>query len=50
MDEIHIDVAPVLLGSGVRLFDHLGMEPIELECIRTIEAPNVTHLGFRIVK
>ena len=50
VDEIHIDVAPVLLGSGVRLFDHLGMEPIELECIRTIEAPNVTHLGFRIVK
>jgi dihydrofolate reductase len=50
MDEIHIDVAPVLLGSGVRLFDHLGIEPIELESIRAIEAPGVTHLGFRVVK
>lgn len=50
MDEIHIDVAPVLLGRGVRLFDHLGTGPIELESIRAIEAPGVTHLGFRVVK
>ncbi len=50
MDEIHIDLAPLLLGNGVRLFDHLRIEPIELECIRVIEAPGVTHLGFRVVK
>ncbi len=50
MDEIHIDVVPILLGKGVRLFDHLGVEPIELESIRVIEAPGVTHLGFRVVK
>ncbi len=50
MDEIHIDVVPLLLGNGVRLFDHLNIEPIELESIRVIEAPGVTHLGFRVVK
>jgi dihydrofolate reductase len=50
MDEIHIDVAPILLGSGVRLFDHLGKAPIELKSIRTIEAQGVIHLGFRVVK
>ncbi len=50
MDEIHIDVVPLLLGNGVRLFDHLSIEPIELESIRVIEAPGVTHLGFRVVK
>jgi dihydrofolate reductase len=50
MDEIHIDVVPLLLGNGVRLFDHLGIAPIELESIRVIEAPGVTHLGFRVVK
>jgi len=50
LDEIHIDLAPVLLGEGIRLFDHLGAEPIELERIQVIEAPGVTHLGFRIVK
>jgi dihydrofolate reductase len=50
MDEIHIDVAPVLLGAGVRLFDNLGAAPIELERTRVIEAPGVTHLRFRVVK
>ncbi len=50
VDEIYVDVAPLLLGNGVRLFDHLGAEPTELESIRTIEAPGVTHLGFRVVK
>ena len=50
MDEIHIDVAPILLGGGVRLFDHLSNAPIKLEGIRMIEAPGVTHLGYRIVR
>jgi hypothetical protein len=31
VDEITIDVATVLLGGGVGLFDHLGSEPIKLE-------------------
>lgn len=50
MDEIHLDVAPLLLGKGVRLFDHLDIDPIGLELIRAVEAPGVTHMGFRIVK
>jgi dihydrofolate reductase len=50
MDEIHLDVAPLLLGQGVRLFDHLNIKPIELERIRAIEAPGITHLGFSVVK
>lgn len=49
MDEIHIDVAPLLLGKGVRLFDHLKIKPIELESIRVVAAPGVTHLGFRVL-
>jgi dihydrofolate reductase len=50
MDEIYVDVAPLLLGNGVRLFDQLNIDPVELETIRVIEAPGVTHLGFRVVK
>jgi dihydrofolate reductase len=50
LDEIQIDLVPVLLGGGVRLFDHLGPEPIELERTRVVEAPGVTHLRFRVVK
>jgi dihydrofolate reductase len=49
LDEIHVDLVPVLLGGGVRLFEHLGTEPIELESTRMIEAPGVTHLTFRLV-
>src|ERR687894_3203426 len=49
LDEIHIDLVPVLLGDGVRLFDHLGTGPIELQRTRVIEAPDVTHLTFRVV-
>ena len=50
MDEIHLDVAPLLLGKGVRLFDHLEIDPTELECIRMIQAPGVIHVGYRVVK
>jgi dihydrofolate reductase len=50
MDEIHIDVVPLLLGSGVRLFDNLQAQPIELENMRVVEAPGVTHLAYRVLK
>jgi dihydrofolate reductase len=49
LDEIQIDLAPVLLGAGIRLFDHLGRS-IELEKIIVVDAPHVTHLRYRIVK
>jgi dihydrofolate reductase len=50
LDEFHMAVAHVLLGEGVRLFDHLGSKPIHLEHIRTLETPGATHLSFRVVK
>lgn len=48
LDEIHIDLVPILLGEGIRLFGHV--DATELECTRVIEAPGVTHLRFRIIK
>lgn len=50
VDEIDIDLVPILLGAGVRLFDNLGPEPIELEQTRLVEGQGVTHLRFRVVK
>jgi dihydrofolate reductase len=50
LDEIQIHLAPVLLGDGIRLFEHLGTGPIELESTRVIDAPGVTHLRFRVAK
>jgi dihydrofolate reductase len=50
LDEIQIHLVPVLLGAGVRLFDHLGTENVELEAIRVVDSPGVTHLRFRVVR
>ena len=50
LDELYMSIAHVLLGEGVRLFDHLGASPIHLEHIRTLETPGATHLSFCVVK
>jgi dihydrofolate reductase len=49
-EEIHVDLVAVLLKGGIRLFEYLGTTPIELESTRVIEAPGLTHLGFRVIK
>ncbi|WP_119072162.1 dihydrofolate reductase family protein [Aggregatilinea lenta] len=50
LDEIGIDLVPVLLGSGVRLFEELGIEPIALEIADVAPDVGVTHLRYRVVK
>jgi dihydrofolate reductase len=50
LDEIEIDLVPVLLGRGIRLFEYLGIEPIKLERTIAVLAPGVTHLRFRVKK
>jgi hypothetical protein len=47
LDDIYIDLVPVLLGAGIRLFDHFGTEPFELESTRVVAGSGVTHLHFR---
>ena len=37
---------PTLLGSGERLFEGLGDDLHGLELVRTVAAPQVTHLKF----
>ncbi len=48
LDELEIHLIPVLLGDGRRLFDNLGSDHIELTLVRSIDAPGVTHLRFRV--
>ena len=50
LDEIHIDLVPVLLFDGIRLFDHLGIEPVDLNLVEVTATSNVIHLTFRVVK
>jgi dihydrofolate reductase len=49
LDEVAIDLVPILLGDGVRLFDEAA-QTVELEPTRVVEAPGVTHMSFRVVR
>jgi dihydrofolate reductase len=46
VDEMEINLAPTLLGSGERLFDGVGDNLHGLDLVRTVAAPKVTHLKF----
>ncbi len=50
LDEIQIHLVPVLLGEGRRLFEHLGADHIELDPIRVVDGPGVTHLRYRVCR
>ena len=45
LDELEIQLIPVLLGKGRRLF---GAGRIDLEPRRVLDAPGVTHLRYRV--
>jgi len=46
VDEMEINLAPTLLGSGERLFDGVGDDLYGLELARTVATPGVVHLKF----
>jgi dihydrofolate reductase len=50
VDELRLHVAPVLLGGGVRLFDHVAPDRVTLEPTEVVASPRVTHLAYRVVK
>jgi len=50
LDELSIDVASILLGSGVRLFDHLSETPIRLGTPTVVAGVGVTHLRYPVLK
>ena len=49
VDELELHVVPVVLGGGARLFEGVGPD-LRLEEVRTIEAPGVSHLKYRVAK
>ena len=48
IDELELNIVPILLGGGERLFDGVG--GLKLEQLRAVEAPGVTHLKYRVVR
>jgi dihydrofolate reductase len=50
LDELTIHLVPIVLGRGVRFLDGLESSGVELELVRVVDAPGVTHLTYRVVK
>jgi dihydrofolate reductase len=48
LDEIYIHIAPVILGAGERLLENVG-DP-ELEPVKVVESPAVTHVKYRVAR
>lgn len=49
LDEVHVNLVPVVLGGGVRLFAKLEGRSFDLECTRVVESDDVVHLRYRVL-
>jgi dihydrofolate reductase len=50
LDELTIELVPVILGRGVRLLHGLEPGTISLDLVRVIDAPGVTHLTYQVTR
>jgi len=50
VEEINLQLAPLLLGDGRRLFEGIGVPGPGFELIRTLPSPHVVHLRYRVVR
>ena len=48
LDELQLHVAPMLLGSGTRLFDDVG--GLKVELVRAVDSPAAAHLTYRVLR
>ncbi|WP_207946923.1 dihydrofolate reductase family protein [Actinomadura sp. 7K507] len=48
LDELELQIVPVLLGQGRRLFEDMPPDHIELELLRALESPDVQFLRYRV--
>jgi dihydrofolate reductase len=50
LDELHLDLVPVLYGEGVRFLDDFEGGPVRLERTRLVDAPSAAHVSFRVLR
>jgi dihydrofolate reductase len=50
VDEFFIHIAPVFLGSGIRLFDSIDKDKYEIEILEVIPSDLTTHLRYRLTQ
>jgi dihydrofolate reductase len=49
VDDLELNIVPLLLGGGARLFDGVGPE-VELKQVRAVEGVGVTHLAYQVAQ
>jgi dihydrofolate reductase len=50
VDELHLAISPVLLGSGENLFKDLDLKKLGYQCTEQIPSPNVTHVFLKKIQ
>jgi dihydrofolate reductase len=50
IDEMHLAIVPILLGSGERLFDHLDGAHAGYECVELVSSRSVVHARFARIR
>jgi dihydrofolate reductase len=50
LDELVISLVPVVLGRGARPLDGLEAGSVQLDLVRVVDAPGVTHLTYQVLK
>ncbi len=48
VEELEIDLSPVLLGGGLRLFDGIDRTKVRFEVLGATHSPTVTHLSYAV--
>jgi dihydrofolate reductase len=47
LSELHIAIAPVLLGGGERLFEGVDLRALGYECVEFVASEKATHVVLR---
>lgn len=50
VDEFTVHIAPLILGSGIRLFDRIDKEKVKVSIVETSHSPWVVHLKYAVKK
>ena len=50
VEELQMAIAPIILGKGLRLFDHLEELEISLEKLRTIETQQQVEIWYKVIR
>jgi len=50
VDEFFIHIAPVFLGSGIRLFDRIDKDKYDIQIVEVLPSNLTTHLRYKLTK